>query len=491
MSRLLWNLIVCCAAAGSVASQEPAATALVTSVQREGEWYCSISAPRNPLNTLVEQLAGTMQVRIEGLEHISPTAMVTVELRERPAAQALEWLLGTCNLRASWRTGVVAIRELVSNSPTPDELRDLALSAYSGALRSFPDAESGAAAAFAKASIFEHRGDMTKAIAGFESLARAFPHAAQTPEALIRSARLLFAAGDFENAGNRFADLVRLGTKGPYELEARLGFADCLARQGDFRTALRLIVALDLSSPAVNREELHRRLLVRARCVLGDGNAAAARKLLAESENGGLEPELEEQFFELSARSLPADAPAMSAARVWMEYARRTSGESRIEAVREAARLTRISGDELGALWIDRWAQLNGAGDAAGKYAQAAREAMGLDDLSLSTDPAEDRLARAERLTRARLWAEAHSAFRALREQSLPLDDVALTRMYVGLARCLHGLERIDDAISMLREGLELVASPEQRRDFYLCAAGIFEDSGRIDDAIDAYRGKL
>lgn len=491
MKRLLWILAGCCAVLGSLGFQQPAATALVTTVQREGDWYCSISASRNSLSTLVEQLAGAMELRIEGLERISPTALVTVELRERPTALALDWMLGTCNLRASWRTGVIAIRELVPASPTPDELRDLALSTYSSALRSFPDAESGAAAAFAKASILEHRGAHSQAIAGFESLARAFPHAEQAPEALIRAARLLFAAGDFENAGSRFADLVRLGTRGPLELEARLGFADCLARQGEFRTALRLIVALDLSSPAADRAELHRRLLVRARCVLGDGNADGARKLLAESENGGLEPELEEQFYELSARALPSDAPPMAAARVWMEYARRCSGVARGEAVREAARLTRISGDELGALWIDRWGQLNGAGDAASLHALAAREALGLDDLSLETDPAEDRLARAERLARARLWAEAHSAFRALREQALPLDEAALTRMYVGLARCLHGLERIDDAISMLREGLELVAAPESRREFYVCAAGIFEDANRIDDAIDAYRGRL
>jgi len=491
MKQLACRWFAGCLALAALGFQQPAATALVSTVQREGEWYCSISAPRSPLGSLVEQLAGAMQMRIEGLERISPTALVTVELRERPAAQALDWLLGSCNLRASWRTGVVAIRELVPASPTPDELRDLALSAYSSALRSFPDAESGAAAAFAKASIFERRGDLSQAISGFESLARAFPHADQASEALIRAARMLFAAGDYENAGNRYADLVRLGSKGPLELEARLGFAECLARQGDFRTALRLVVALDLSSPAADRAELHRRLLVRARCVLGDGNPEGARKLLAESQNGGLEPALEEQFYELSARALPADAPPMQAARAWMEYARRCSGEARSAAVREAARLTRISGDELGALWIDRWAQLNGAGDAAHAHARAAREAMGLDDLSLETDPAEDRLARAERLARARLWAEGHSAFRALREQSLPLDEPALTRMYLGLARCLHGLERIDDAIGMLREGLELVAAPEQRREFYVCAAAIFEDCGRIDDAIDAYRGRL
>jgi hypothetical protein len=63
--------------------------------------------------------------------------------------------------------------------------------------------------------------------------------------------------------------------------------------------------------------------------------------------------------------------------------------------------------------------------------------------------------------------------------------------MYLGLARCLHGLERVDDAISMLREGLELVREADRRREFYLCAGTIFEDSARIDDAIDAYRGRI
>jgi hypothetical protein len=136
MRSWLAILITCLCATPLGVAQEASNAALVTAVQREGEWFCSISAPRNPLGGIVEQLAGAMKLELEGLERISPTALVTVELRERSAAQTLEWLLGSANLRASWRTGMLAIRELVPLSPTPEELRELALSTYSGALRS-------------------------------------------------------------------------------------------------------------------------------------------------------------------------------------------------------------------------------------------------------------------------------------------------------------------------------------------------------------------
>jgi tetratricopeptide (TPR) repeat protein len=497
MSTPAWKLCVLLAALASIAcaplaiAQDPPATALISTVQREKDWFCSISAPRTPLDEIVKQLAHSMNVEVEGLDRISPTALVTVELRDRPVAQVLEWMLGSAGLHATWRTGIIELHELTPASPTPDELRECALTAYTSALRSFPDAAAGATAAFARASIYEHRGDFQQAIASFDSLVRAFPQSAQAPEALIRSARKLAEQGDWAGAGAHYADLLRLTSVGPYTIEARVGFANSLARQGEVRTALRLLSALDISNPAMTRDDLHRRLLIRARCVLGDGNAAAARKLITEAENGGLEPELEAEYFELRALALPTDAPPEYGASVWMEHAQHATGSARSKAAGEAARLTRLAGDELGALWIDRWAQLNGAGDATMVHAQAAREALGLDTQSLSTNAVEDRLARAERLMRARLWADANSAFVALRESAPPMDDASRGRMYVGLARSLDGLDRVDDAISMLREGLELVKDAERRREILVTAATIFEGRQRLDDAIDAYRGRL
>jgi tetratricopeptide (TPR) repeat protein len=485
------TLALSAALAPPLPAQEASTPALVSTVRRDNEWFCSISAPRAPLDGIVEQLARGMQLQLEGLELISPTTLATVELRDRPAEQALDWVLGSAGLRAAWRTGVIQIRVVVPAQPTPEELRECALATYSGALRSFPDAEAGASAAFAKATIYEHRGDIAQAIANYDSLVRGFPQSNQAAEALIRSARQLFAQGDWAGAGTHYADLLRLNVQGPFVLEARLGFANSLAHQDEFRTALRMLAATDMSDPPSARLDMHQRALIRARCVLGDGNAAAARKLLLEAQNGGLEPELEAEFYELNAHALPGDAPPEYGAVAWMEHARRATGSARAAAAAEAARLMLLSGDELGALWVDRWAQINGAGEATHVHAEAARAALGLDSQSMSTDPAEDRLARAERMMRARLWAEAHAAFFALRDSARALDGAARTRLYVGLARCLDGLERVDDALTMLREGLELVSEPEQRREFYVTAGSIFEGRGRVDDAIEAYRGRL
>jgi tetratricopeptide (TPR) repeat protein len=490
------RLLLACAAAlfGAtplLAQEDSAATALVSTVQRENEWFCSISAPRTSLRGIVEQLARGILVEVEGLERISPTALVTVELRDRPVPQALEWVLGAANLRAKWRTGVLQIQPIVPHSPTPDELRDCALATYTGALRSFPDVEAGARAAFAKALIFEQRGSITQAVSAYDSLVRAFPEAAQAPEALIRAARRLFAERDYEGAGLRYADLLRLSLNSPFTLEARLGFAKSLAFKGDFRTALRLLSALDTSNPAATRKELHERLLVRARCVLGEGNAPGARALLREAENGGIEPELELDYYELSARALPLDAPPEYAATVWLRYAQLADGDRRVEAAAEATRLTRLAGDELAALWIDRWAEQNGAGAKTRTHANAAREALGLDPSTLASDPVADRLARAERLMRARLWAEAQAAFETLRASDSALDDAARTRVLVGLALCLDGQDAVDQAIEVLREGLAQMTDEARRRDLLLTAGSIFEDRERIDEAIEAYRGKL
>jgi tetratricopeptide (TPR) repeat protein len=473
------------------ARAQEGATALVSTVQRETEWFCSISAPRNALRGIVEQLASSMQVEVEGLERISPTALVTVELRDRPVSQALEWILGGANLRPRWRTGVLQVLPILPDSPTPDELRDSALATYTGALRAFPDAEAGAQAAFAKASIFETRGSTTQAISAYDSLVRAFPQALQAPEALIRAARLLLAERDYDGAAARYADLLRMSLNSPFTLEARLGFAKSLAYKGDHRTALRLLSALDMSNPTLLRRDLHERLLVRARCLLGEGNAAGARALLRESENGGLEPEFELDFCELSARSLPLDAPPEYAATVWLRYAQLAEGEARANACSEAARLSRLAGDELGALWIDRWAEQNGAGEATHAHAAAAREALGLEPSSLGSDPLVDRLARAERLMRAQLWSESRAAFEAVRQDAEHLDDAARVRLCIGLATCLDGQGAVDEAIAVLRAGLESVSDDDRRRDLYLAAGSIFEDHERIDEAIDAYRGKL
>ena len=487
---LALGALLLCAPAPALAQGETA-TALVSTVQRENEWFCSILAPRAALSGIVEQLARSMQFEVEGLELISPTALVTVDLRDRPVPQAVEWILGASGLRSRWRTGVLQIQRILPDSPTPDELRDSALATYTSALRSFPDAEAAAAAAFAKAAIFEQRGNIAQAIGAYDSLVRAFPQSVQAPEALIRAARQLFRQANWDAAAAHYADLLRLASTGPLALEARLGFASSLARKGEFRSALRLIAALDTASPALTRMEMHQRLLVRARCVLGEGNAATARTLLRKSENGGLETELELEFYELSARALPTDAPPEFAAVAWMEYARRATDDQRATAVSEATRLTRLAGDEIGALALDRWAELNGVGDATRAHALAAREALGLDLQSLSSDLAADRLARAERLARARLWPEAYSTFAQLREQTPALDESARTRLYTGLAKSLDGQDRVDEAITMLREGLELVTDAELRREFYLTAAAILESRSRIDDAIEAYRGRL
>ncbi|MEO6711173.1 MAG: tetratricopeptide repeat protein, partial [Planctomycetota bacterium] len=482
LGKLCFACLASSAFAPVVVAQEPFTTALISTVQREKDWFCSISAPRAPLNGLVEQLTRSMQIEVEGLDLISPTALVTVELRDRPAEQVLEWMLGSAGLRAHWRTGAVQIRPLTPASPTPDELRDCALASYSAALRSFPDASAGAAAAFSKASIYEHRGDVDQAIASFDSLVRAYPQSTQAPEALIRSARQLYLRGDYAAAGAHYADLLRISANGPLVLEARVGFASSLAHQGEHQSALRLLAALDTTNPALTRLDLHRRLLIRARAVLGEGNASGARRLLAESQNGGLEAEFEAEYCELSALALPGDAPPEYGAVVWMDHARHATGSARENAAGEAARLTRLAGDELGALWIDRWAKLNDGGDATTEHANAAREALGLDPQSLHTNPAEDRLARAERLMHARLWTEGHSAFLAVRESAPPMGDAQRTRLYVGLARCLDGQDRADDAITMLREGLELVSEADHRREFYVCAATIFEAHARVDD---------
>lgn len=476
---------------GTTARAQEGATALVSTVQRESEWFCSISAPRTSLRGIVEQLAHSMQVDIEGLDQLSPTALVTVELRDRPVTQALEWMLGAAGLRSRWRTGVLQIQPILPASPTPDELRDCALAAYTGALRAFPDATAGAQAAFAKALIFETRGNDSQAIGAYDSLVRAFPQSLQAPEALIRAARILFRIKDHEGAAARYADLLRMSLHSPFTEEARLGFARSMAFKGEFRTALRLLSALETSTPALTRLDLHQRLLVRARCLLGEGNAAGARALLRESENGGLEEELQLDFAELSARSLPLDAPPEYAATVWLKYAQQAEGEDRAAAAAESARLTRLAGDELGALWIDRWAEVNGIGGATRAHADAAREALGLEAASLGANPLLERLGRAERLLRAQLWQEAQSAFESLRVKLDGMDEAMRLRLFVGLANALDGRDDTDRAIATLREGLESVRGEEHRRELFLAAGSIFEKRERIDEAIDAYRGKL
>ena len=70
-------------------------------------------------------------------------------------------------------------------------------------------------------------------------------------------------------------------------------------------------------------------------------------------------------------------------------------------------------------------------------------------------------------------------------------DEALRVRALVARGRVLAGHGALDTALELFRAYLPEFADPENRRRIYLLAAELLEAEERIDEAIEAYRGRL
>jgi tetratricopeptide (TPR) repeat protein len=462
----------------------------VRAVRVEGDWRCSIYAERAPLRDVLTSLARECGVVVEGFEHVSRTALVDADLRDRPVRQALDYVLGSVGLRVEPRTGTWRIAQGLRAPLAPQALREEAMGALLGALRDFPEHPAAADGLWSQGLLEIDRGHLAAASEQFDGLVERFPLSARVPEALLRSGLALVELRQWEDAADRFADLLRLDVAHPFESQARLELARCTVARGDALGGLVVLDALDALDPAENDGARRARGLVRARALVEVERAREALQRLDEID--ALRPRGAESLaaLELRGRVLEALGRPADAARAWLAFAEGSVGGERTIGLRHAARLALDAGEELAVLFIARMAE--GGHDSAqlATLTQQARER-----LTLAASPGEatlgQRLERGEELVATGRLAEARDALAVLGLSRAQLDAAQKARFALAYGRALIATDGVDEAVGVLRELLPELTDPEARRSVYLLAGDALDAAGRTDEAIAAWQGRL
>lgn len=457
----------------------------------DGEWRCSLYADRAQVEKLLEALAQHCGVEVEGLDALPSSARVDADLRDRPVSQALNYVLGTQGLRLETSGGVWRVRAMPRAPDAPDLLREAALAAYATTLDEFHDAPGGAHAALSQGDIELALGRTAEACERFDAVVERFPYAAEAAHALYRAGQAFEALGDWEQAAGRFAELLRLEREHPYERSARLELARCTVEIGSGERALAMLDALEGAAPPADEAESSERQLVRARALAATGAHASALAVLAGLESRSLAPDQYLLTLELSARSLEGAGRPVDAARRWLVLSKDARGPQRALALDEAARLALEAGDEIGVLFIAKLAEAQAsAGSPTSAQMREARRRLGLEPAVAAHEDAL-RLERAEELSALGRPREALEIAAELELGEPRPAGAALARLVQVKARALGELQGVDAALSALSAALPSLQDPEARRQVYLLAGELLERAGRLDEAIDAYQGRL
>ncbi len=459
------------------------------SVERsEGEVLCTIRASDAPLRPLLETLAQHAGLELEGADRIPDEVRVSVELERRPLRQTTAWVLGSVGLRAERRLDTLMLRV---DAEERSDLWTEAQTSYLRALREHPNHFDADRAVLGQSLLEEDRGNPPAARRHLDGLIEAYPESPLVPDALRRCAELWAADREWGFAAQKWAELLRLEREHAHELVAYGELARCTALLGDAARALHMLDALENLSPAEDDVELQKRLYIRARALVGLGRNHHALEALDRADRWERTGPQMLSSMELRGRALAATGEPGDASRAWLSYAELASDAERERGLRRAAELALEAGDEIGVLFIEQLASKMGAGEATAPSAREARARLDLEPTALTQTTAIERLARAERLLAAGLFAEAATLLDSIHAASERFAEPERTRFTLAFGRSLAGSAGTDAALEMFREQLEWIHDAENRRRVYLLAAELLEAENRMDEVIDAYQGRL
>ncbi len=463
----------------------------VSAEERDGDWWCSVIAQRANLRDLLDALAIKLDFRIEGLTSIDKGQEITVDLDQRSLRDVLSRLAGAVGAAAEVRTHTLVIKKQAADAWSADELRGQAVAAYLRALRAFPEHPGAAHAKLEQGRIEEARGNVQAALAHYDSLIQRNKTSELFPEALMRSSSLLMQTKEWDQASQRLTELLRLDRRHPYEIQARMALARCEAMLGDHQRCFYMLDVIETYAPSMEPDEIQRRLLIRARAQLAAGKPDDATESLARVERLGEREEFRLESLELGARIAEVAGDPHTACKSWLAYAQRAEGVERGDALDQAARLALDSGDEVAALFIARLAERSKGGQTAADIRARVARSLGVAKVAHPSDSASDSLSRAERLVASGAAAEAAPVLKSLYADRSQLDEAQLLRVVVAYARALDANDGVEAAVALLRDALADLHDNESRRALYLLAGELYEARDRLDEAVEAYQGRL
>jgi tetratricopeptide (TPR) repeat protein len=454
----------------------------------EGEILCSVQAVRVPAVRLVRSLAKELGQELEGVELLSPTSVVSVDMERRPVRQVWEFMVGSLGLRADVRSHVVSLRTEAADVATSDAMLEEASRRFIGLQRDYPDHPLVAEALFQRGWVEERRGVSAAAWTSYELLVEHFPESERVPQALLRAGLAFSAAGEWERGAARLSELLRREDQAEMEAPARAALARCLAHLGRSETALAMLDALDTSLPAVSGADQQDRQYARARALVGLRRWKEAIAALDLADARPPTSHQEHEALELRALALEGMADWSGASRNWLLLSKRLEGNERTIALRHAARLAFAAGDDLAVLFMADMAKHD---SEVGEFGRQAGERLGWERSAPTSESVQQRLDRAERALAGGTELEAHALLTSIHPMRGTLTPDELRRFALMYAPALAQRDGLDGAIELLREAARATPSGEDRRIMYLLAGELLERGDRLEQAIAAYEGRL
>lgn len=454
----------------------------------DGDLLCTVHADQDSLLDVLREIARQSNLSLDGVEASWSKTLVSADLERRPLRQVLNFVLGSVGLRGELRQGAIYLREGEENLAVADELYESALASYLRTLRDFPNHSLADDALRSQARIEERRGHVSAARAHYEALIERQPDSDLVPEAMYKSGVLSMREGAWQDAAQRLSDLLRLEVDHDYEAPGRLELAYCVAELGEYERALYMIDALEGIAPPQTPEEERRRAYVRIRAMAGLGQGKQALALLDDVDRRLGFANSKRESLALRAAAAEAAGQLEESARAWLAYGRIAEGAERVRAVTRAARMAADGGDELTALFIIQLAKREGV--ELTDLSREVRQRLALDEMELSTTTVQ-RLARAERQFTATQTADALKTLQSIEPLVPQLSAEDRLRFAKVHARTLAAELGVDAGVSSLRSTLPSFDDASARRELYLLAGDLLEQEGRLDDAIEAYQGRL
>lgn len=474
-------------------------------LDEDGVEYVTLVGTNVSLYTITRRVAELSNRLLFGFEERALAApLVTVDLRDRPIEEALEYVLGSAGLAAEITPSVLDVRtaDLFGDA---NALRMRALAGYSRSTLRHADGALAPRARLAQGELEEERGNDTAAIGHFQLLVEAHPASPLVLEATLRIADALVRQGEWNLALGQYTHVTEISPEAltdadalprpleEYRSRATLQIARCNVELGRSEFAVLILRVHEREYPDVERDLLVQRKLLMARARLAGGSYMEALGELEELERGPVALEIAVEALELRARCFEGLDLRKEAARAWLTHARQVRDPARAASYERAAELFLALDDHMGVLFVAGEAKKADTSADLGTQERLARAALGLPvQLDASNSSVQERFEAAQRAAAREDWEGVAQLVEPMFEE-LELAPFELRDdIVIAFAQHAFATEGLEAALDVLRDARVTVSrvAPDSlgRIDGY--AGQLLEQSRQFERAMEAYDGR-
>lgn len=188
----------------------------------------SVSAQREPVLAIVHAICGRASLPVQvapELLHELREVVVSVDLKNRPIEQALEWIGGAAGIEVRLANERVTVTLATDEAASVDAIASRAIDLYRRALVRYADHPEVARLYLEIGRLQGLLGNWPLALLEFETVLRSFPSNAALPEALYESGHAYLRAGDVETGRQRLLSLTERRPDSPLAVQAYLTVA--------------------------------------------------------------------------------------------------------------------------------------------------------------------------------------------------------------------------------------------------------------------------